>query len=221
MSLNRLKTLYLWWLIIAFVAPQVAQANSHDASDSAQRFTVEHASEQVRDIVNWIIDSEDNLGMPFMIIDKREAKVFMFDAESQLRGESSALLGMAVGDDSVPGIGERALASILPEERTTPAGRFVASLGRNLKGGEILWIDYETAISLHPVVAGTPRERREERLASPDVDDKRISYGCINVPNTFYTTLVSTAFKHSSGIVYVLPETRPNHAVFESYYKVE
>ncbi|XKH60134.1 hypothetical protein LG290_16060 [Halomonas sediminis] len=219
--MNRLKTLCLWWLIIAFVAPQAAQANSYEASYSAQRFTVEHASEQVKTIVNWIADSEDNLGMPFMIIDKREARVFMFNAQGQLRGEASALLGLAVGDDSVPGIGERALASILPEERTTPAGRFVASLGRNLKGGEILWIDYETAISLHPVVTGTPKERREERLASPQADDNRISYGCINVPENFYTTVVSTAFKHSNGIVYVLPETRSNHAVFASYYDVK
>ncbi|MGM0984898.1 MAG: hypothetical protein ACQEXG_15995 [Pseudomonadota bacterium] len=158
--------------------------------------------------------------MPFMIIDKQEAKVFMFDAEGQLQGEASALLGMAVGDDSVPGIGERALASIPPDERTTPAGRFVSSLGRNLKGGEILWLDYEDALSLHPVVAGTPSERREERLASPHVAEKRISYGCINVPKTFYTTLVSPAFKHSNGVVYVLPETRSNHAVFASYYEV-
>lgn len=244
-----MKTLYLCWLMLAFVAPQLAQANIHDqpigegqaeffwhpavlteamekpASSliSAQQIGSlgEHATEQVRAIVNWITDSEDNLSMPFMIIDKREARVFMFNAQGQLRGEASALLGLAVGDDSVPGIGERALASIRPDERTTPAGRFVASLGRNLKGGEILWIDYENAISLHPVVAGTPKERREERLASLDAHDKRISYGCINVPKAFYTTLVSTAFKHSNGIVYVLPETRSNHAVFASYYEVK
>ncbi|TDO09770.1 MULTISPECIES: hypothetical protein [Halomonas] len=46
---------------------------------------------------------------------------------------------------------------------------------------------------------------------SPYAQDKRISYGCINVPKTFYTTLVSSAFKHSNGIVYVLPETCSNH----------
>ncbi|WP_225809722.1 hypothetical protein [Halomonas lysinitropha] len=221
MPLITRKTLRLWWLMLAFVVPQVAQANSYDQLDSTPRFTIDHTSEQVRGTINWIIDSGDNLGMPFMIIDKQEARVFMFDVQGELRGEASALLGMAVGDDSVPGIGERALASIPPDERTTPAGRFVSSLGRNLKGGEILWLDYEDALSLHPVVAGTPSERREERLASPHVQDKRISYGCINVPKTFYTTLVSPAFKHSNGVVYVLPETRSNHAVFTSYYEVK
>lgn len=216
-----MKNLFLYWLILACSMFQVAQATSHDGSGSTQGFTFDHASEQARATIDWIIDSKDNLDMPFMIIDKQEAKVFMFDAQGQLRGEASALLGMAVGDDSAPGIGEQALASIPPDERTTPAGRFVSSLGRNLKGGEILWVDYDNAISLHPVVAGTPRERREERLASPHVQDKRISYGCINVPKTFYTTLVSPAFKHSNGVVYVLPETRSNHAVFASYYEVE
>ncbi|MCE9665950.1 hypothetical protein LY622_21195 [Halomonas sp. M5N1S17] len=219
--MRRMKTLCLWWLILAFATPLVALANAYDQLDSGHRFIHEHASEEVRAIVSWVTHSEDNLGMPFMIVDKREARVFMFDATGQLSGEASALLGMAVGDDSVPGIGERALANIRPDERTTPAGRFVASLGRNLKGGEILWVDYETAISLHPVVAGTPRERRAERLATPYAHDKRITYGCINVPKTFYTTVVSPAFKHSNGIVYVLPETRSKHAVFESYYDLK
>lgn len=219
--MNRMKTLVLWWLMLAFVTPLVAVANFHDGSDSAHRINLEHASEEVKATVNWVIDSGDNLGMPFMIVDKREAKVFAFDARGQLHGEASALLGLAVGDDSVPGIGELALASIPANQRTTPAGRFVASLGRNLKGGEILWLDYEDALSLHPVVAGTPRERREERLASPRIDDKRITYGCINVPTTFFKTVVSPAFRNSNGIVYVLPETRSNHAVFASYYEAK
>lgn len=216
-----MKTLCFWWLMLSFATSHVALANSHERSDSANRFTLEQASEEVRAIVNWITDSEDNLGMPFMIVDKREARVLMFNARGQLSGEAPALLGLGLGDDSTPGIGEKALASIPPHERTTPAGRFVSSLGHNLKGEEILWIDYENAISLHPVAAGTPMERREERLASPDPSDNRISFGCINVPKTFYTTTVSTAFKNSDGIVYVLPETRSNHAVFEFYYKVE
>lgn len=219
--MNRMKTLCFWWLMLALVTPLVAVANSHEDSDSAYRIYLEHASQEVRALVNWITDSQDNLGMPFLIVDKREARVLMFNAQGQLQGEASALLGLAVGDDSVPGIGELALASIPPSQRTTPAGRFVASLGRNLKGGEILWVDYETAISLHPVVTGTPMERREERLASPRADDKRITYGCINVPQTFYTTVVSPAFKNSNGIVYVLPETRSKHAVFESYYDLK
>ncbi|WP_426143364.1 hypothetical protein [Pseudomonas sp. DWP3-1-2] len=177
-------------------------------------------SQAARDTANWVVDSGDNLGMPFIIIDKAQARVLVFNAKGQLGGTAPALLGLAIGDDSVPGIGDRKLSSIRPDERTTPAGRFVASLARNLKGEEILWVDYKNAIAMHPVVTSNPKERRTERLASSNIQDKRISYGCINVPADFYRKLVSPAFSGTSGVVYVLPETRSNMSVFASYYEV-
>lgn len=128
-----------------------------------------------------------------------------------------ALLGLARGDNSAPGIGQRKLSSIRPDERTTPASRFVASLGRDINGKEMLWVDYDTAISLHPVVKGTPVERRSQRLDSATPVDNRSSYGCINVPLKFYELLVSPAFTGTSGIVYILPETRTAQEVFGSY----
>ena len=152
-----------------------------------------------------------------MIIDKIHARVMMFDATGQLQGAAPALLGLARGDDSAPGIGQRKLSSIRPDERTTPAGRFVASLDRDMNGKEMLWVDYETAISLHPVVKGTPAERRSQRLDSATPDDNRISYGCINVPLKFYELFVSSAFTGTNGIVYILPETRTAQEVFGSY----
>lgn len=182
-------------------------------------FKDEAVSEPARQVVNWVVDSGDNHGLPFMIVDKAQARVLMFDAQGQLTGAASALLGLAVGDDTVPGIGQRDLSHISPQERTTPAGRFVASLGRNLAGKEILWVDYDAAISLHRVVTGNARERRAERLASPLIEDKRISYGCINVPVAFFDDVVLPAFSGTSGIVYTLPETRDNQSVFSSYYE--
>jgi len=182
-------------------------------------FRDEDVSEPARQVVNWVVGSGDNQGLPFMIVDKERARVLMLDSAGQLSGAASALLGMAVGDDTVPGIGKRKLSSIRVEERTTPAGRFVASLGRNLAGKEILWVDYEAAISLHRVVTGNARERRAERLASPLIADKRISFGCINVPVAFLNNVVLPAFTGTSGIVYTLPETRGIQEVFSSYYE--
>lgn len=180
-------------------------------------FERESASADARQLADWVVDSGDNHNMPFVIVDKKEAKVFVFHADGRLRGAASALLGLAVGDDSVPGIGERKLSTIRPEERTTPAGRFVAALDRNLHGGEILWVDYDAAISLHPVVTSNAKERRAERLATPSPLDNRISYGCINVPAQFFKSVVSPAFKGTDGVVYVLPETRSAQKVFASY----
>lgn len=174
-------------------------------------------SREARHVADWVVDSGDNGGMPFVVVDKVEARVFVFEPGGQLIGAAPALLGLAIGDDAVPGIGQRKLSTIRPEERTTSAGRFVAAQDRNLQGKDILWIDYEAAISLHPVVTGTAKERRAERLASPSPLDNRVSYGCINVPVPFYKNVVGPAFSGTDGIVYVLPETRSAREVFGSY----
>lgn len=180
-------------------------------------FERQRASPDARHVADWVVDSGDNRRMPFVIVDKKDAKVFVFNADGRLRGAAPALLGSALGDDSVPGIGDRKLSSIRPEERTTPAGRFVAALDRNLHGEEILWVDYDAAISLHPVITTNPKEHRAQRLATPTPLDNRISYGCINVPAKFYKNVVHPAFTGTNGIVYVLPETRSAQKVFASY----
>jgi hypothetical protein len=180
-------------------------------------FGQESASVFAHNVADWVIDANNNRGLPFLIVDKTNAKVFVFHADGRLRGAAPALLGLAIGDDSVPGIGKRKLSSIRPEERTTPAGRFVAALGRNLHGAKILWVDYENAISLHPVITSNAQEHRVERLATPSPLDNRISYGCINVPAEFFKRVVSATFEGTNGIVYVLPETRSAQKQFGSY----
>lgn len=164
-------------------------------------------------LLAWVKASRDNHALPFVIIDKVNARVVVFDKAGVEKGAAPALLGLGTGDDSVPGIGHRKLATIKPSERTTPAGRFQASLGHDYDQ-DILWIDYEASLSLHRVIVGNPKDRRAARLASPTVADNRISYGCINVPVAFYDQVVAPAFKGTVGIVYILPETRPLSAVF-------
>lgn len=181
------------------------------------QFEKERASLDARQLADWVVDSGDNQSMPFVIIDKIDARVFVFHQDGRLRGAAPALLGLARGDDAVPGIGDRKLSSMRPEERTTPAGRFVASLGRNFHGKEILWVDYAGAVSLHPVVKGKSSESRAERLATPTPLDNRISFGCINVPVKFFNSVVRPAFTRTDGVVYVLPETRSAREVFGSY----
>ncbi|MEG8050287.1 L,D-transpeptidase [Sphingomonas aurantiaca] len=157
--------------------------------------------------------SHDNQSLPFLVIDKVNAVVFAFDGSGGLRGTAPALLGMAHGDASVPGIGQRKLATILPAERTTPAGRFKASLGHDFEQ-DILWIDYDAALSLHRVIVGRRVDNRAGRLASPTPSDNRISYGCVNVPPGFYDGVVKPLFTGTVGIVYILPETKPLRSVF-------
>jgi hypothetical protein len=65
------------------------------------------------------------------------------------------------------------------------------------------------------VIAGSPKDRRHERLASETPLDNRISFGCINVPVDFYDDLVMPAFEGRVGIVYILPEIRSLDEVFD------
>lgn len=180
-------------------------------------FLNEQPSSDSRYIADWVVDSGDNQGMPFIIINKVDAMAFLFDTRGQLRGAAPVLLGAAVGDDSAANIGTRRLANIRPDERTTPACRFEASLAKNLHGKEILWVDYKANIALYSVVTSNPKERRLQRLATETPLDNRISYGCINVPAAFFKDLVRPTFTGTNSIVYVLPETRPVRKAFGSY----
>jgi len=201
------------------LAPLEAQALLASASKRA-RFQGAPAGNDVRQAADWIVDSGDNRGLPFVIVEKKDAEVFVFDPRGQILGTAPALVGLAPGDDSVPGIGDRPLAGIRPEERTTPAGRFTASLGHDLGKLDVLWVDYADAISLHRVITTNPKERRLQRLATPTPLDNRISYGCINVPKNFFEHVVQSAFTGTNGIVYILPEIKSMHDVFPTYYDV-
>lgn len=172
------------------------------------------ASPDARRVADWVARTRDHMNAAFVIVDKKSARVHVFDAGARLRASSRALLGAAVGDDSVPGIGTRPIAQVRPEERTTPAGRFVAEHGRNLLGEDVVWVDYAAAVSMHRVRTTDPRERRLQRLASPALDDKRISYGCINVPVAFFERHIQPIFARGKAIVYVLPDVKPVEQVF-------
>jgi hypothetical protein len=176
-------------------------------------FKAEPASTDARRVADWVMASGDNGAMPFIIIDKINARVFVFDVHGALRGAAPALLGLAKGDDTVPGIGRRKLTAMAPGERTTPAGRFVADIGHDLEQ-DVLWVDYKDGIALHRVKVFNPKDHRFARLASASLPDKRISYGCINVPVKFYDSVVMPAFTGTSGIVYILPDTKAIGAVF-------
>lgn len=181
------------WLTLA--APLATFAA--DAPEFAQRFARAAAG------------SGDNRAAPFVVVDKRSARLFLFEGDGRLRAASTVLLGAARGDMSVPGIGIRQMKDIRPDERTTPAGRFVTEPGVNTGGEDIVWLDYDAAVSMHRVRATNRSERRLERLASPRAGDHRISYGCINIPTRFYDEQVRPLLGHGPGLVYVLPESAP------------
>lgn len=168
-------------------------------------------------IAEWAAVTDDNGALPFLIVDKLGARIFAFDSTGHFLGAAPALVGLAHGDDSAPGIGRLKLSQISAAERTTPAGRFVAAFGPSSGHGTVLWVDAHDGIALHPVMSVNAGERRFERIKSTDPEQHRISYGCINVPKTFYDSVVTPALRGGDAVVYVLPDTKPVEEVFPAF----
>jgi hypothetical protein len=173
-------------------------------------------STDVQRVVNWIAASKDNAAQFFVVVDKRNAVAHVFSADARWGSSSPILLGSAIGDDSVPGIGTRPIALVKAEERTTPAGRFVAELGLNTHGETVVWVDYDAAVSMHSVRLNNASEQRLRRLASPHASDRRISYGCINFPEAFFKAQILPRFAAGNGLVYVLPDLKSVDLVFDT-----
>ena len=171
-------------------------------------------SADARYVAQWVLDSHDNGDKPFVIVDKKDATVFVFGAKGTLVGATPALLGFARGDHSVPGVGELAPARIPLVDRTTPAGRFDTEPGINLDGEDVTWIDYDAGLAIHRVRPGAAQQARLQRLASATADQHRVSAGCIVLPVSFYENVLKPTLARGNGVVYVLPEMRPVREVF-------
>lgn len=194
--------------LLAALSAAPAGAAEPVASLGAE-LALESASADARYATRWVLAMGDNQGLPFVIVDKKSARLFVFEASGQLRGASPALLGLTPGDRGVAGIEQREVASLRGDERSTPAGRFVSEPGRNLQGEAIVWIDYAAKLAIHRLRPAPVIERRPERLASATPDDNRISLGCVVVPVSFYESVVSPVLGKSYSVVYVLPENQP------------
>ena len=175
------------------------------------------ASKDVVQVANWVSYTYDSQRRPFVIIDKKAAQMYVFDGWGRLWSTSPVLIGMAVGDDSAPGVGSKRLSQLKASEKTTPAGRFVARPGKDNRGANVVWIDFDAALSMHAIASVSASERRAERMATPDPSDNRISNGCINLPRRFFSGVLLPTVRKHGAIVYVLPETRTPYQQFGAY----
>jgi hypothetical protein len=196
----------LWTLMgigQAFAALDAADFGTHQPSVDASY------------VAQWVLQSDDHQGRPFVIVDKKDARVYVFESRGRLLGASPALLGQMLGDGIAPDVGDHTQAGNVPlAERTTPSGRFVSVPGTNLAGEHVVWIDYDAAFALHRLRPGAAREDREARLASTTPGDHRVSLGCVVVPEAFYTDVVQPLLGRKRGVVYVLPEESSVHETF-------
>ena len=208
LSSSRVRRALVVGCVAGWLCASVAQANPPDASQP---------SPDVRSLVQAALGSGDHRQRPFAVVDKRAARLHVFDAAGRPLADTPVLLGAALGDHSVPGVGERPPSEIAPHERTTPAGRFVAEPGRNLDGEHVLWFDYGAGLAIHRLRPSAAYAARSERLATADPRARRVSLGCVVVPAVFYDSVVVPLLASRRGaIVYVLPETVAAGPLFAS-----
>jgi len=197
-------------LVLALAFANLGVASAKDAAEKPvaavdQLPPGQEVSDTVIELAGWVVATKDSQGYPFVIIDKAAAQVLVFGGDGKLRGAAPGLFGSAIGDHTAPGVAGLALREIPGRDRTTPAGRFVGGFGPSIDAGRVLWVDYDSSVSMHPTATGVPAEKRVERLASPTPDDNRITHGCINVSPEFYEQVVSPTFQRG-GVFYILPD---------------
>lgn len=195
----------------ACLAAAGAAAQTGSAHSGLQQ---QGASPAVRSLLRHVLGTADHRGRPWAVVDKPNARLFVFAADGRLLGAAPALLGLARGDLSAPGVGAKAASYIPPDKRTTPAGRFTSRPGRNLKGEAIVWVDYKAAVAIHRLRPAPAQQRRAQRLASVTGDDNRITLGCVVVSGAFYDGVVAPLLGQDFGVVYVLPESGDWAAIF-------
>ena len=160
-----------------------------------------------------VVRTSDAGGRTFGIIDKPSATLWVFDAQGRALAGTPVLVGEATGDVAPADIGTRPLSRVKKHEKITAAGRYITEAGNNHKSEDIVWLDYDSALSMHRV-RNVPGEGRAKRLQTPTVADNRISFGCVNIPASFYDRYIDPLFSRTSGVVYVLPETKSMASVF-------
>lgn len=183
---------------------------------TAADFGAVEPTTDARRMADWVVARRDNGKMPFMVLDKRDARLYVFEPDGRLIDQTPVLLGSAHGDETYPGIGDVPIAQVKPFQRTTAAGRFVTRPGLDADHTDVVWLDYDAALAMHRVINKVKSERRLQRIASANPKVRRISWGCINIPIAFFDSYVSPVFGKRSGVTYVIPERKSFAEVFES-----
>ena len=183
---------------------------------TAADFGAVQPTDDTRRMADWVVARRDNARMPFMVLDKRDARLYVFEPSGRLIDQTPVLLGSAHGDETYPGIGDVPIAQVKPFQRTTAAGRFVTRPGLDADHTDVVWLDYDAALAMHRVINKVKSEHRLQRIVSANPKVRRISWGCINIPIAFFDSYISPVFGKQSGVTYVIPERKTFAEVFES-----
>lgn len=196
-----MKNALLWALFIASLhSASAAHAQSLIGNSTADRITY------VLDLNKGKIEGD------FLLVDKIEGRIYRVSKEGEILNESNALVGLERKD-----IPNMKLYYENPKlgTRITPAGAFQIKRYLSTKYGRVIsFIEGpKAATAIHHVYLGNPKERRDQRILSSNPNDRRITFGCINVPEEF----LDAVWDLKDGThLFVLPEKAQTHDQFRN-----
>jgi hypothetical protein len=155
----------------------------------------ESASPGVRQVAQWAVATQDHAGLPFIVVDKLEARIYAFDPQGRLRGNAPVMLEASPGDEATA--------------PATPAGRFVADTFASARAGAIVWVNADTQLALHVLPSAQSPARGLQRPAQ-----SRVAEGSLHVASDFYRECLE-GLQSQPSIAYVLPETVPLDQMFQ------
>ena len=85
----------------------------------------------MRNVVQWSVATHDHAGLPFVVVDKSEARIYAFDPQGRLRGTAPV---QAEGGDATP----------------FPAGRFTAEPLAAAGSASVVWANGTTRVAVRP-----------------------------------------------------------------------
>jgi hypothetical protein len=146
----------------------------------------------------------------YLMVDKTRGKIILFENNEPVFA-GPALTGESTADALPPGELKEKFDNLNSlETKVTPAGRYTVSRGRDDDYGPVLDINEirgsDWGIAIHKVWLGTPSEHREQRIQSPNEQDKHITFGCINVTPDAIRFLLKKLPEKGATPLYILPE---------------
>jgi len=157
----------------------------------------------------------------FFIADKPNGKIHLFDTDGKFLKSSDALYGKQAGDVLTAEAREKPVEKTQDIDKVTPAGVFNLSVNKNpdYTGGYVLRFTDNKGdmggVAIHAVYTGDVKENREAKLASKDLTDKKITFGCINVDASFFTgNIIPRIDKMENAGVVVIPDAQEQLDLF-------
>jgi hypothetical protein len=146
----------------------------------------------------------------FLMLDKAHGQIIAFQ-NGRPTFSGAALTGENPSDYLAPDAFTLSFAQQKGlKYKVTPAGRYTVSVGfdphygQTLDVNEVQGMDWDIAV--HKVWLGAPAEHRDLRLRSTNLDDKHITYGCIDVDGTTMQGLLDRVPSEDRTPIYILPQ---------------